>query len=230
MRLTKNRSRNKRRAGLTVLETSISVTLVLLMSGTLVMAMQNMQGLAVGNNNRSALDMMADEALEEMVEDLRQSGEVMVGGVDYPYVFDGGVAEGVDFANHVHAPAGNDAEAGDADFGPDREIVFVRPADADADQRPDVGVGGALIWDVRQFSYVVVTRADGVNTLERRIDGGQPSVVGRYVERLVVDTAESSGFQIPLGSVRIRIFFRQFDEGGTLMRTTREAVVRLRNG
>ena len=229
MRVTKNTPSRARRAGFTLLETSISVTLVLLMSGALVMAMQNMQGLAVGNNNRSALDMMADEALEEMVEDLRQSGEVTVGGLDYPYVFDGGAADGIDFPNHVHPPAVNAAGAGDNDFGPDREIVFVRPADADGDQRPDIGVGGALIWDVNEFSYVVVTRADGVNTLERRINGAQPRVVGRFVERLVVDTAASSGFQIPLGSVRIRIFFRQFDEGGTLMRTTREAVVRLRN-
>jgi len=230
MRLTKNNGRNPRRSGFTILETSISVTLVLLMSGTLVMAMQNMQGLAIGNNNRSALDMMADEALEEMVEDLRQSGVVTVGGLDYPYVFDGGAANGTDFPDHVHPPAANAAEAGDNDFGPDREVVFVLPADNDGDQRPDVGVGGALIWDVNEFSYVVVTRNDGVNTLERRINGGQPSVVGRYVERLVVDTATSSGFQIPLGSVRVRIFFRQFDGGGTLMRTTREAVVRLRNG
>lgn len=230
MRLTKNKNRGSRRAGFTLLETSISVTLVLLMSGTLVMSMQNMQSLAVGNNNRSSLDMMADEALEEMVEDLRQSGDVNVGGLDYPYVFLGGAADGIDFPNHVHAPAADASVPGDNDFGLDSEIVFVRPADIDGDQRPDIGVGGVLIWDVTEFSYVVVTRNDGVNTLERRIDGGQPSVVGRYVERLVVDTATSSGFQIPLGSVRVRIFFRQFDEGGTLMRTTREAVVRLRNG
>ncbi len=47
---------------------------------------------------------------------------------------------------------------------------------------------------------------------------------------MVIDTSESSGFTIPLESVRIRLFFRRTDTNGSLSRYSNEAVVALRNG
>lgn len=80
------------------------------------------------------------------------------------------------------------------------------------------------------MSLVVNTRPDGFNYLEQRTNGGAPRTLARHVERVVFDDAASSGFQIPLGSVRVRLFFRRTDGRGNLIRYRNEAVVNLRNG
>jgi hypothetical protein len=221
-------STNPRKAGLTLVEMTLSVTLMFIVSGTLVLAMESMGSLASTTQIKANLQTMADDALFDIVKDLRQSSTIEIGGATYPYVFDGGVP-GIDFIIHAHDPAVESAEPGDSDAGPDREVVLLLPADADGDGRPDVDVNGDLVWDMDEVSYTVRTRADEVNTLERRVNGLNPRVIGRYVERIVVDTAESSSFVIPLGSVRVRLFFRQLNKDGVLLRYTNEAVIAMRN-
>lgn len=216
------------KAGLTLIELTLGVSLMLVVGGTLVLAMESMGSLASSNQRKANLQTMADDALFEIVEDLRRSSEMEFGGLNYPYWFDGGVPN-ADFAVHAHAPADDQAEAGDDDAGLDREIVFLLPADVDQDGRPDVDGNGDLTWDATEVSYSVRTGPNGVNQLERRTDALNPRVIGTYVERLVIDTSESSGFVIPLESVRVRLFFRQLDKDGTLLRYSNEAVVALKN-
>ncbi len=224
------RKRSPRKSGFSVVEMMISVAVMSLLCGALVESVANLRTMTIFSRNRSSLQTMADKALLEMVTELRQSGERDVGGgIVYPYYFDGG-APSDDFILHEHVPAGGDAEFGDDDFGADRELVFLLPADDDNDGRPDIDMDGDLAWGATEVSYTVNTRADGINYLERRQDGANPTIVGHHVERMVIDTAESSAFEIPLETIRIRLFFRRTDSNGYLIRYSNEAVVALRNG
>jgi hypothetical protein len=115
------------------------------------------------------------------------------------------------------------------DFGPNREIVFLQPADADGNAVPDVGADGNLVWSPNEISYVVVTGADGVNYLQRRVNAGQPLRIASHVERVVFDDQITSGFAIPPRSIRVQIFFREPDEEGSLIRYSTQALTRMRN-
>jgi hypothetical protein len=62
------------------------------------------------------------------------------------------------------------------------------------------------------------------------VDVQNPDRIARYVERIVFDTPESSGWQIPLGSVRVQVFLRMRDPAGALYRNSSSVVLSLRNG
>ena len=80
------------------------------------------------------------------------------------------------------------------------------------------------------MSFVVVTDANGINVLERRIDGATQRVVAKHVERIVFDDVNTSLGEVPVGAVRVRIFFRQQDRSGQTFRHSVELTVSLRNG
>lgn len=94
--------------------------------------------------------------------------------------------------------------------------------------QPETG----LVWSHAEISYVVVVLADGSRVLQRRVanDPTTARIVARHVERVQFDTPETSGWAIPLGSVRVRIFFRSTDKDGRVFRARNEVTVRLRNG
>jgi len=171
---------------------------------------------------------MGERAFARIIADLRRSGSVTVGANNYPYLFDDGNAGGT-FAAHSHAPAQHEAQAGDPDFGSTREIVFALPADADGNGVPDTDAAGNLVWGAAESSYVLVTRATGVNALERRTNAAQPEAVATYVERVAFDT-NATDITIPLDAVRVRIYFRLQEPNGFLYRNFVETVVKLRNG
>jgi len=93
---------------------------------------------------------------------------------------------------------------------------------------PDTG----LVWSHNEVSYVVVVLVDGSRVLQRRVDNDPATakIVARHVERVQFDTPESSGWTVPLGAVRVQIFFRMMDKDGRLYRARNEVTVRLRNG
>ena len=88
-----------------------------------------------------------------------------------------------------------------------------------------------LSWDHSDISYKVLVGPTGENELVRLVSNGVEGreVLARGVERIQFDTPVSSGFTIPTGSVRVRIFFRVTDEEGHVYRSRREAIVRPRN-
>ncbi len=217
------------RAGMTLLEASVSSALLFLVLGTLAHALTGVRDVTNSEGVKAQLQSSGERALEMIISDLRASGFSTVGGIDYPVLFENGAAPN-GLAEHVHSPAPKEARPSDSDFGPNREIVFRLPADADGDGRPDVTVDGQVIWDAREFSYVVINDPDGVNRLERRIDGVAAQRVASWVERIVFDDAASSGFVVPLNSIRVRIDFRRPDDNGLQMRHSVEASVRTRNG
>jgi hypothetical protein len=206
----------------------LATGILLLLAGMLLQSLLGLRQATTSGGTAARMQDGGQRALQRVVDDLRVSGIVsQVGLPDYPYLFEPGFADPL-FAVHDHVQANQQADADDYDFGATREIVFRLPADADVDGVPDVDAGGSLVWDVREFSFVVVTNADGVNELQRRIDGLQPEVIARYVERVVFSTRQFSP-TVPLGSVRVEIFFRQPDENGLVHRYSIETVVRMRN-
>jgi hypothetical protein len=134
-------------------------------------------------------------------------------------------------AVHAHAPAAKLAQPGDPDFGPNHEIVFVIPDDANGDGVPDIDANGDIVWSTDQISYVLVTRADGNNYVERRRNGVNNQKVVMNVERLVFDDTTSSGggAAVQVDTVRIQIHLRQVDPQGLVHRYVAQTSLRLRN-
>ncbi|MDP6387650.1 MAG: hypothetical protein QGI93_15750 [Planctomycetota bacterium] len=94
-----------------------------------------------------------------------------------------------------------------------------------------VDSASGVVWPHTEWSYVLTTRADGINCLQRRM-GADPSTdltIATHVERLQVDTAATCQWTIPLNSVRVQIFFRRHDKRGVLFRYTTQVVVALKN-
>jgi len=217
------------RAGFALLELMIGTLILLLLVGTLTQSLRMLSQGTTSTNIDGALQTQAQNALRSIIASLKPSGFVTVGGNSFPSLFLDGNATGA-YAASAHAAATHNASATDPDFGPNREIVFVRPADADNDNRPDLDAAGNMIWNADQFSYVVVARPDGSNVLQRRVNGGTIRTIANHIERITFDDNASSGFQVPLRAIRVRIWLRDRDARGALHRYFTEAVVKLRNG
>lgn len=236
MRRLRNRTRPGRgaRAGATVLEITIASVLLLMTAGMTIRAVFDMRGAATLTTVNSQLSAQGERALERIMDDLRRSGVASLGGLNYPHLFDAGDAANA-FDVHDHEPAPQVAAVGSPDYVTPREIVFLQPADEDAPGtpgagRPDVDANGDLVWDTREFSYVVVA-VNGRNELQRRIDGASPQVVCRDVEWIRVEDNTSPGSaDLPTRALRVRLALRDVDATGRTVRWESEAVVRLRNG
>jgi hypothetical protein len=191
------------------------------------------------SSTQATLQDSCERAMRRIFADLSRSGTVTRPGpvveVDYPYLFEDGAAAAPFDTLHAHAPAAHQAVAGDPDFGPSREIVFALPQESDppgtfGNDVPDIDANANLIWDPAEYSYVLVAGVDGVNYLQRRIDGANPVNVASNVERVVFDDIASSGFAIPVDCVRVRLHFRKVDAAGTVYRYSAEQIIKLRNG
>jgi len=215
-----------RRRGLTLIEIAIGLSLVTIVLAMVAQAVGGLQRLGTDGEIQAQLASSGNRALRSVLSDLRQTGFVSDAGLDFPHLFTDGDA-GPGFDVHDHAAAQTLV-----DYGPagSREIVFRMPADADSDGVPDLDGNGALVWDAADFSYVLVTGADGVNTLQRRTDGAAPRTVARHVDRLIVDNSITSGFQIPVDALRVQIDMAIQDASGTVHTLSLQGIVRARNG
>lgn len=211
-------------SGMTVVEVVLGAALAIAVAGMATRTIGRMQDLQASNDFEARLQSQAHRAQAAIANDLRRALYQPLAGAELPYVFDDGVAE-APYDAHSHVPNQSAAIAGDPDFGPNREIVFLLPQDADGDGRPDLAAG-ALVWAPDEISYTVITDAGG-NALVRSVNAAAPAVIARDFERIVFDTPESSGFTIPLGCVRVRLFLRARDKDGTLYRYQTETVIRL---
>lgn len=255
-----HRTKSGTKAGIGLVEIVISATILLLLAASMVEAVSRVGALGNSGNTDGKISLGIEDAMRSITGDLRASGFVTVGLKSYPYLFDNGEPTNPDFGAHAHEPAVEHAEDDEADFGANREIVFVRPAfeqmaqDEDGvnyDLVDDDGNDIALPGDVtivkrydfpvidgagsagfrpEEISYVLVTAADGQNELQRRVDGGTPRIVARGVERLVFDTSITDPVGVPVGAVRARLWLRLRDGEGMVHRQFAETVVRLQNG
>ncbi len=221
-----------RGAGLTMIELALSSVLLVLVSGALTTALFHVRSVASEGGVDAKLREQAERALASIIADLNRSGDAVVGGGNCPYLFDDGNATGA-FAQHAHPPAKHQAAPGDSDFGVDREIVLAEPSMttlAPGDEVPTLDSNGALTWSSNVVSWVLITGADGINYLQRRVNAGNPRRVANHVERVAFDTnASAPTAGIPNGAVRVQLFFRERDADGVLHKHGAEVTVRLRN-
>ena len=227
---------SRSRAGFSVLEMLIAVTILSMLAGTLTLAIKHMRGFTTNSTSRATLQDAAERALKRIAADLSRSGEISIGGVNYPYlnIVDGVPADPA-FAGHAHAAPTHAAVAGEPDFGANREIVFALPQESDppgtyGNDVPDIDAGANLIWDATEFSYVLITGVDGINYLQRRVNGANPVTIASNLERVEFVDNFFSGFVLPVNTVRVRLFFRKTDAEGVLHRYTAEQIIKLRNG
>jgi prepilin-type N-terminal cleavage/methylation domain-containing protein len=232
--------RRQARGGFSLLEVLVATTILLVLVGSLATTLGAMKGVTTAGGTQSRLQEAGERILKLIAKDMKRSGFVQVGGKDYPFLFNEGNADQdwqgtptAGFSVHSHPAPTHAAQPGELDFGLTREAVFALPQDADADGVPDIDVNGALVWDAQEFSYVLVTRPDGINYLERRTDGTDGRVIGMFVERIAFDHNASTLLTpdpVPLGAMRVQVFLRQQDGEGSVHRYTARAVVRMRNG
>lgn len=219
------RSATERLAGgFSLVEFLIGSVVLSIFLGTLVLSSSRMLGMGVASDVRAQAEELGATTLQAILADLRISGFVD----EFPYLFVDGDAQ-PPFDAHDHPPAQKQAVAGEPDFGPNREIVFLRPADQDRDGVPDFDAAGDLVWGPVELSYVVVSGPDGINALQRRVNGQTGRTVALHVERIAFDDIVTSGFELPLGVIRVRVWFRLPDGNGGTFRHAAEATVRLRN-
>jgi hypothetical protein len=241
------------RAGFTLTETLVGTVVLFILAAALTGVSNSMKSLTVHGTTDSELQNMGEHALGLIVSDLKRSGFASAAGNAYPYIFVNGNATGA-FANQAHPPAAKTARPGDSDFGPDHEIVFLAPQFAEMKRLsdgtdipaanptpggltvakiypvPTIDANGNAAWDGVDYSYVLITRPDGINYLERRTNAGNPKTIAHHVERISFDSNAQDLFNVPLNAIRVRIYFRQKDDKGRLHRHFAEAMVGLRNG
>lgn len=211
-------------AGFGLLELLLGVMILALFLGSLALSSRSMLRMGQAADVRATAEELGASTLAVILADLRVSGA----HEPYPHLFVDGAAA-APFEAHAHAPAVEHAAPGEPDHGPNREIVFRLPADDDGDGEPDFDGFGALVWSAQELGYALVTARDGVNQLERRVAGRTHRVIARHVERVLFDDALSSVFEVPLGALRVRLWFRLPDGKGGFHRHRVEATVGLRN-
>lgn len=259
------------RSGLSIIELVLVTSVLGILARALVLTSDSLGRITSTGNTKGVLQAEAEKAARHVIEDLRNSGlfrQDPIHGKFYPYFFEDGVPDDPAFDEHAHAPAASEARPGQRDFGPNREIVFILPADLDADERPDIdasldgvpeldgngdgeytddaadvnGLWDALeneihttsrvVWSANEISYVVNTGPDGINHLERRVNGGADGVqrVAKYVERVVFEDQDDTNFDIGPDSVRMTIYLRKRTPDGIVIRHDTEVWVSMRNG
>lgn len=130
-----------RRAGFTLVEMVIGVTILAVIARLLVGASQASSSMTELGNIEGEIFRQGERALGSILGDLRRSGYVTVDGKSYPHVFDAGAA-GPGFDAYIHQPGPQAAAAGDPDFGVMRSLVLCLPSDLDGDGRPELDADG----------------------------------------------------------------------------------------
>lgn len=190
------------RAAISLVEVLIATAIFLMVVASYARTMSALDEETLVGGRQADLMASGNRVLRAIADDLRFTGFVQRNGETFPVL---------------------------VDEGDDREVVFLLPADDDGDGRPDLDADGEIVWGAAEHSFVVVPDGD-LQRLERRTQGGPTRVVARNVERLRFDDAESSGYEVPLGCLRVRVtLVGSSDEGHRVAREL-ELVLRPRNG
>ncbi len=237
------KKQQKTQLGFSLIEAMIATVILFSVGLSMTTALGGLRQVTLSGTAQQRLQSLGEKAISRIVSDLRRSANNAGGLGIYPYLFDDGDAQAPFDNLHFHDPAQHQATGNDFDAGPTREIVFVLPqdlynktVDADCDGNPvstpdgipDTDGLGNLIWAPAELSYVLITGNDGINYLERRTNGANPERIAPFVERIAFDMNSVNDPNIPLDSIRIRIYFRmQTNEG--LYKYATETTVKLDN-
>jgi len=176
------------------------------------------------------IQMDARRALERMSDELRMSGWVNCpapGNPRMPYIFANGVAAGY-YAAESHAPAAQHVGPGNGAFGDITEIVFKVPRDNDGNGLLTAATTGKIEWSNFDVSYVIVTDASGINTLQRRENGVVTDILARYVERMTVTTIDTDP-GAAINEIVLTLYMVRPTYKGQLLQTSISSCITMRN-
>jgi len=234
-----------RRRGFTLVELALSSALLLLLVGSLALALDRAGRSTRQGSAQVELQNQGARALRAVVAGLQRSGFVSDGaGRAFPHLFVDGTPLDASFELHGHAPpaalAGPAAELPAEFHAPSREVVFLQPADLDddgdalngllPDGRPDLDEQGELVWDAAEHAFVVLEGPDGARHLVERVDGLVRRSIARGVDRLECTSSTEDPVGVPLGTLRVRLWLHAVDGQGALHPLRIEQLVRLENG
>jgi hypothetical protein len=173
--------------------------------------------------------------MDRISADLRRAADLSVvdvnGTANYPFVFEEDIPALYDAELHEYDGVPKAATPDDSDFGVDRGILVLLPADDDGDGAPDFDLAtGELVWDFDgRVSYARRPGANGEGLLVRLGDDGTREVVARHLELLGFEMTSPATPDVPLDTVRVRLAFRATDLDGVEHRHATEFLVRMRS-
>jgi prepilin-type N-terminal cleavage/methylation domain-containing protein len=215
--------------GTTLLEMMIVVAIIGCLAVGLFKLFASANSLFRAGDAKADIEEQGRVAAMSIANELRQSGYYTdpVTLKSYPYIFADGAAQSP-FSAHSHTPAQHHAEAGTSAYGPSHEIVFRITADLDGDGVRTASATGDIEWNASEISYVLVTAADGVNQVERRVNGGSPKIVARYVERMCFDD-NATDSSVSYGQIRLTLYMRKTTTDGRVVKASYSTIVKMRN-
>ncbi len=90
---------------------------------------------------------------------------------------------------------------------PSREIAFLNPSDSDGDGWFDTDAYGAILWSATPSAIVIDGGPDGANRIRFIDSSGAVRLLSRRATALEIDDSASTGFTIPLNTLRIRVHY-----------------------
>lgn len=135
------RARAGAQAAFTLIEMFITVSTLGVFAMMTVGASESNSSLTEMGNIKGEMLRQSQRAIGRILQDLRLSGFVSLGGKDYPHLYDSGAA-GIGFEAYEYVPGNMSASPSDADFGIMRSIVICLPSDLDGDGRPELDADG----------------------------------------------------------------------------------------
>jgi hypothetical protein len=224
------RKYRKSEAGFSLIEAMVSTFIFLAALAAVYGSIASGRHMADVEETYAVMNMDARRALAKMSDELRMTGwrsNAATGEPDYPYVFTNGVAPG-SWDDESHTPPTQHVPATSLAFGDVREIIFKIPVDQDGDGYFTSATTGEVEWSNYDVTYVLVTEANGINTLVRRQDGVVTDVLAEYVERITFDTIHTDP-SIDMDEIVINIHMARPTPTGTWLESSLSTCVTMRN-
>ncbi len=234
--------RGHRESGFSLFEMMMTLTIFSVIFTSLFVVIDGVQTSYDEGNTRSVLRESGRRVLKEMIYELRQTGIIEGGAVNLPAIYERPVARMGDDNQRgalLATMSFGDAElGGQVGTGENRvithvdrtanEIVFRRLTDLDGNGYPFAANTGDLEWGAEEFSYYVVEDASGNPQLVRESSTGAFRIIGRNVEKVVVDVISYDPTVLYNQIVIVVYMIEQLPDGSTL-RVGVEGTVNLRN-
>jgi len=225
------RRRRRARAGLSLVEVLVSAMLLVLFSTAVLSAMTSATIAYSTERTFAAMQMDGRRALRAVAAELRMAGNIpndAPGQPQYPYVFEDGKALGTFNHPNRHDPAAQHVPSGSGAFGECREICFLIPEDIDGDGLLTDGATGDIEWCDEDIAFVLITGDDGINRLQRWVDGAETDTLAMFVERVTFDTIRTDP-TIAWDEVVITIYMARPARTGVWLQVQESTTVKMRN-
>ena len=213
-------ARTTARAGFTLVEAAISVTVFAGILGAFLVSLNSAQDAQSVTEAEAQVQRDALRSIAVLRTDLSRAGYEN----GFPELFDG------DEISATYPEFDHD-ETLDPDGLPMEQcdLVLRNPADDDRDEWPDLDVNGSVVWD-DPVAFLLVPDGEGTFNLVRRTTAGAQRVLARRLTRVLFEDPEDTLFSIPLDCIRVTLDFRVPGARGVAQSASFGLVVELRNG